>query len=236
MVKGNYPEEKADSGSTAGVIAMAEQRRTWKSGNFVIVLLFVGPGVLLFLQHHGYLSQGVTTEVATATTQPLVVPDFALLDVEGNRQRLSTLRGRVVLLNFWATWCPPCRTEIPSLEALYQAYHDQGLEILAVASDRQGAQVVVPFVTQYRLSFPVLLDPSGTVTRLYGVTSLPTMYLLDRDGHLVRVTVGGRDWTQANARELIVPLLNKREPRSHETTEDAVPSSARSAESATRLP
>jgi peroxiredoxin len=236
MVRGEHVEKNGESGPTAGAIAMVERHRAWKSGHLVIALFLIVPGVLLFLQHHGYLSQSVAREVGTATNQPFVVPDFSLVDAEGNPQRLSTLRGHVVLLNFWATWCPPCRAELPSLEALYQAYQDQGLTILAVASDRQGAQAVSPFIQQYRLTFPVLLDPSGEVTRLYGVASLPTMYFLDREGRLVMVAVGGRDWTQDKTQALIVSLLNGREPRSHENAMDIIPSSARPTAGATRHP
>ena len=215
---------------------MAERRGAWQSRCAVIVLLLTVPGALLLLERYGYLTARTATEVATATNQPFVVPDFSLVDAEGSLQHLSTGRGRVVLVNFWATWCPPCLAEMPSLEALYQSYKDRGLEVLAVSSDTQGAQIVLPFVTQNRLSFPVLLDPSGEVTRLYGVASLPTTYVLDREGRLVTVAVGGRDWLHNEAQELIVPLLNGRTSITRENTAEAIPPSARQTDREMRRP
>jgi thiol-disulfide isomerase/thioredoxin len=218
------------------VTAMADRRRAWKSGHMVIILLLAAPGVLLLLLRSGYLPHGPATELITAINQPVAVPDFALLDLGGGLQRLSTRRGRIVLINFWATWCAPCRAEMPTLEALYQTYKDRGLEILAVSSDRQGAPLVLPLMMQYRLSFPVLLDPSGEVTRLYGVASLPTTYVLDRAGRLVSVAVGGRDWTQDEARELIVPLIDGREPINRGNAVEATPPPAQPRDHTTRRP
>jgi peroxiredoxin len=215
---------------------MADRRGVWQSGSVVIILLLTAAGALLVLERYGYLTARTVTEVATATNQPFVMPDFSLVDAEGSLQRLSTVRGRIVLVNFWATWCPPCLDEIASLEALYQTYKDRGLEVLAVSSDKQGAQIVLPFVTQHRLSFPVLLDPSGEVTRLYGVSSLPTTYVLDREGRLVTVAVGGQNWTYHEAQEHIVPLLNGRPSIPRDNTAEAASPSAQQTDRETRRP
>ena len=161
----------------------------------------------MLLQQGGYLVDG-TTPAMPISSRTVVAPDFELRDLEGNVRELASFRGRVVLLNFWATWCPPCRTEMSSMEGLYQAYKDDGLEVVAVSSDVQGAEVAQPFVSQLRLSFTTLLDATGQVTRLYGVTSLPTSYLLDRQGRLVAVTIGGHDWATVEARALITSLLD----------------------------
>lgn len=219
-----------------GAIAMGKQRGVWKTRAVVVVALLAVPGGLLFLERYGLRSQSTATEVATAANQAVVVPDFSLVDAEGNLQRLSTVRGRIALVNFGATWCPPCRAEMSFLEGLYQRYKDRGLEVLAVSSDTQGAQAVLPFLTQHRLSFPVLLDPSGEVTRLYGVASLPTTYIVDREGRLVTVAVGGRDWSLHEAQALIIPLLNGSEPIARESMMETTPPSARQTERATRSP
>lgn len=161
----------------------------------------------MLLQQWGYLAGGTATPAMPVSSRTVVAPDFSLRDLDGNVRRLASFRGRVVLLSFWATWCPPCRTEMPLIEALYQAFKGHDFEVVAVASDVQGAEVVQPFVTQLHLSFTTLLDTTGQVTRLYGVTSLPTTYLLDREGRLVTVAVGSHDWAKAETRALISSLL-----------------------------
>jgi thiol-disulfide isomerase/thioredoxin len=191
-----------------GATAMTELRRPWSTGHLILVVFFVVPGFLLLLRNSGYLSGDLPTEPTPLHSQALAAPDFALLDLDGNSRRLSSFRGKVVLLNFWATWCPPCRAAMPALEALYQAYKHQGFEVVAVASDVQGVAAVQPFVTQHRLTFLTLQDTTTHVTRIYGVTTLPTSYVLDREGRLVTVEIGNRDWTTAEARALIASLVD----------------------------
>ena len=191
-----------------GVMAMAELRRPWRTGHLIIVAFFAVPGVLLSLRNWGYLPGDLPTEPALVHSRALAAPDFSLPDLEGNSRRLSSFHGKVVLLHFWATWCPPCRAAIPSLEALYQAYKHQGFEVLAVASDVRGGEVVQPFMTKHRLTFLSLQDTNSHVTRLYGVTTLPTTYVLDREGRLVTVEIGNRDWATAEARALIASLVD----------------------------
>jgi peroxiredoxin len=193
---------------TIGVVAMTDLRKVWKARHLMIVAVFAVPGVLMLLQQRGYLVDSAVMPAMSMSSQAVVAPDFSLQDLDGNVRRLKSFHGRVVLLTFWATWCPPCLTEIPSMEALYQAYKDHGFEVVAVASDVQGAEAIQPFVTQRDLSFTTLLDATGQVTRLYGVTSLPTTYLLDRQGRLVSVAIGSHDWAKAGSRELIMSLLD----------------------------
>jgi peroxiredoxin len=125
---------------------------------------------------------------------PAVAPDFSLTDLSGQAVRLSAYRGRVVLVNLWATWCPPCREEMPSMERLHQQMKDRGFVLLAVSEDEGGAQTVKSFVDQMKVTFPVLLDPQGEVGRKYGVWGFPESFLLDRDGRIVERVIGPRDW------------------------------------------
>ena len=106
---------------------------------------------------------------------------------------LGSLRGKVVFLNFWATWCPPCRDEMPSMESLYAKFRDRDFEILAVNSAERNADVY-EFMTANNLSFPAVLDSSNAVNRLYGVQAIPTSYIIDRDGMIILRLVGSIDW------------------------------------------
>ncbi|MGH8057753.1 MAG: peroxiredoxin family protein, partial [Candidatus Entotheonellia bacterium] len=136
-------------------------------------------------------------------------PDFVLPDVEGRSVRLRELRGKLVLLNFWATWCAPCRIEMPSMERLYQTFKKAEFALLAVSIDRQGTQMVRPFVEELKLTFPILLDQTMEVSRQYGLRGLPTTYLIDPEGRLIGAAVGGRDWHSTGAKALIAALLRQ---------------------------
>jgi cytochrome c biogenesis protein CcmG, thiol:disulfide interchange protein DsbE len=141
-----------------------------------------------------------------AKVPPKAASDFTLLDTDGQQVSLQQYRGKVVFLNFWATWCIPCREEMPSLERLHQTYQAQDLAIISIDL-KEGADQVKAFFQKHGLSFPSLLDPNGTVFRDYLVAGMPTTYLIDRNGTLLARGVGGRDWTRAEAQQLIQELL-----------------------------
>jgi peroxiredoxin len=109
--------------------------------------------------------------------------DFTLTDVQGREWNLSSLRGKVVLVNFWATWCPPCRRELPDLGLLYERFRDRGFVILAVTDEEVSK--VKPFLSQQKVSYPVLLDPGHKVKDLFGIDGIPQTLVYDREGHLV---------------------------------------------------
>jgi peroxiredoxin len=111
----------------------------------------------------------------------------------GGNASLSSYKGKIVILNFWATWCPPCRNEMPSMETLYQRFKNQGLEILAVDLGEERNQVQ-KFIKDNRYTFPVLLDSEGKVSGQYGISSIPTTYILDRDGKIIGRIVGSIRW------------------------------------------
>ncbi len=136
-------------------------------------------------------------------------PDFQLIDLQGNWQALPDYRGKVVLLNFWATWCGPCRVEMPSMERVYQDLKDEGFAILAISSDPQGSIVTRPFVASQGLTFPILHDSDYRVSGSYGVRTLPMSFLIDRNGTLTQRVFGARDWDSAEARELLHGLLRE---------------------------
>src|SRR5262249_21192180 len=111
---------------------------------------------------------------------PAIAPDFAVPDLDGQAVRLSNYRGKVVLLNLWATWCPPCREEMPSMERLFRQLRDRGFVLLAVSQDEAGRAAVDPFVRDMGLTFPVLVDPQHQVGDRYQVWGYPESFIIDR--------------------------------------------------------
>jgi len=120
--------------------------------------------------------------------------DFTLTDLEGQRWNLKSLRGKVVLVNFWATWCPPCRKEIPDLQTLYNRFKEQGFVILAISDEE--ASVVKPFLAEHKVNFPVMLDPGDTVNKLFQVAGIPKSFVYGRDGKLVTQSIDMRTQRQ----------------------------------------
>jgi len=134
-------------------------------------------------------------------------PNFRLRDLAGNVMSLSQLRGKVVLLNFWATWCGPCRVEMPAMEQLYRTFPRREFEILAVSTDPQGAVVTRPFQQELGFTFPVLHDSEFRVGLTYGARTLPMTFMVDRQGVIRQKIFGARDWDSPEARELIHTLV-----------------------------
>jgi peroxiredoxin len=125
--------------------------------------------------------------------QPFPAPDFNLKGEDGKNYRLSDYRGKVVVLNFWATWCPPCREEMPSMERAWQKMRGKGVVILAV-NVGENADTVFEFTGNYPVSFPLPLDKDGKVIRDYPVTGLPTTYIISPEGKVTHRAVGSRHW------------------------------------------
>jgi peroxiredoxin len=139
-------------------------------------------------------------------------PGFTLMTLQGRPAQLREFKGKLVLLNFWATWCAPCLHEMPSMERLYQTFKSTQFVVLAVSMDRQGEAVARPFVDNLQLTFPVLLDTTLEVGRQYGVRGLPATYLIAPDGLLIGAVIGARDWYRAEAKALIAGLLRQLSP------------------------
>src|ERR1700676_560472 len=116
--------------------------------------------------------------------------DFTLAELGGKTWTLKEQRGKVVLLNFWATWCPPCRKEMPDLETLYQQFKDQGLVILAISDE--DASKVQPFIAQQKVTYPILLDPGRKVNELFQIEGIPKTFVYDRNGKLVAQSIDMR--------------------------------------------
>ena len=133
-------------------------------------------------------------------------PDFTAKDLNGKTVSLSAFKGKVVLLNFWATWCPPCRAEMPSLNKLYNMLKPRGLEVVAVSTDRSISDIK-DFIESHRVGFPVLFDSERSASKLYRVFSMPTTFLIDRKGMIVEKFYGEYDWTEPETKGKIEKLL-----------------------------
>lgn len=123
-----------------------------------------------------------------------VAPDFTLSDLNGKSYSLSSLRGKVVIVNFWATWCPPCREEMPSMEQLHRELADEGLVMLAINIEKDGRQTVPQLLASNPHSFPILIDDKEEVQKRYGVFKFPESFVIRKDGVIDDKVVGAIDW------------------------------------------
>ena len=135
-------------------------------------------------------------------------PEFTVNDLSGKKVSLSSFKGKPILLNFWATWCPYCREERPYLNALYKEYKDRGLIIIAVSIDK-SAEIVRSYLKRVPADFVILHDNSNEAASAYGVYSLPTNFLIDRKGVIKYKFIGLRDWTDKESKKIIETLIKE---------------------------
>jgi peroxiredoxin len=154
-----------------------------------VILLAAGFAWILFSADRS----GTTTSGRIPAPQTgFLAPDFELETPDGETIRLSGLRGQPVLVNLWATWCPPCRAEMQTLETVYKDYKDQGFTVLAVNMTTQDDPLaVMPFIEERSLTYPILLDEKGDVAKAYQMKSLPSSFFINRDGTINEVVIGG---------------------------------------------
>lgn len=165
---------------------MTDSRR-WST--LMLVLFVAGVGWIW----RSSISAGEVTEGhIPAPREGFAAPDFQLELLRGGKVRLADLRGKVVVINLWASWCPPCRAEMPALARAYAENRERGIEILAVNMTYQdNAQAAAAFVQEYGLDFKIPMDMQGEVGRLYQLRALPTTFFVDREGIIQRVVIGG---------------------------------------------
>lgn len=139
---------------------------------------------------------------------PVQAPDFSLDDMDGEQHSLRDYRGKVIMLNFWATWCPPCRREIPSMESIYQDMGDKGFVVLGV-NQFETPDHVFAYMGQLSVfpTFPILFDPDSNISERYAVKGLPTTLLINRQGEVVYRAAGGRDFDHPEVRAIVEELL-----------------------------
>jgi peroxiredoxin len=137
------------------------------------------------------------------TPQPL--PDFEAASLQGSKAKLSSLKGKIVLLNFWATWCPPCRAEMPSLETLWKASKDKPFTILGLSTG-ETPPTVAAFIAKYGYSYPIYLDPRGSIGSLYGVQGIPTTFVVGKNGLALAKAVGSLEYASPEALSIFAEL------------------------------
>jgi peroxiredoxin len=139
-------------------------------------------------------------------TRKKLAEDFTLPTPDGKRFRLADQRGKVLLVNFWATWCGPCREEMPAMQRLWQRQKDQGFVLVGVSVDADP-KVVSPYLAKHKLTFPVALDPKLDLGNAYGVRALPSSFIVDREGYVAALALGPRPWDGDASLSLIEGLL-----------------------------
>jgi peroxiredoxin len=140
-------------------------------------------------------------------------PDFSLEGLNVKRVQLSALKGNVILLNFWATWCDPCKDEMPSMEALYQRYRERDFVLLAISVEERNPEPARRFIQKHRYRLPVLLDPAGKTLDLFEIHRLPATVIIDKKGRIIGKAIGPRDWNSPEVFSLIDQMLDDRPTR-----------------------
>jgi cytochrome c biogenesis protein CcmG, thiol:disulfide interchange protein DsbE len=172
-------------------------------------------GVLAGLIGVGWIVRDRFLPVEVGTT----APSFTARDLSGRPVSLDDLRGEVVLLNIWATWCPPCRDEMPSMQRLYEQLGPEGLKVVAVSIDAANGAIdasghaggnIGDFAREFGLTFTIWHDPSAAVQRIYRATAVPESFVIDRSGYITRKVIGATEWDSEASIESFRRLLRER--------------------------
>lgn len=147
----------------------------------ILSVIFLGISVAIY---NGFVKDKTVVQTGNEA------PDFVLPTVEGEQLQLSSLRGKGIVLNFWGTWCDPCKDEMPDLEKAYQLMKDKGIVVLAVNIGETEVSVK-PFKNRYQLTFPIPMDQKKEITQLYGIGPIPTTYFIDKNGIVQNIIIGG---------------------------------------------
>jgi len=184
------------SGSAAAVAAL------------VVVALFAAltEGPRANVAHASGIDEAARELDLIRPARPKQASDFSVSLLGGQTLELKGQRGKPMLINFWATWCAPCREEMPAMERLYLKHRERGFVLLAVSVDTDAA-LVKPFLERYRLTFPVALDARMDLANTYGVRALPASFLIDRNGYLTALALGPRAWDNRAAHALVEAML-----------------------------
>ncbi len=137
-------------------------------------------------------------------------PDFSLKDLTGKKVEIKQFKGKTIFLNFWATWCGPCKEEMPGLEVLHKQFKEKNFVLLTISVDYEGTKPVQEFINKHRYTFPVLLDPKCETLDLFEVKGIPTTFLIDKKGKMVGKAIGPRNWKSVEVVSLLDLLIEKK--------------------------
>ncbi len=179
-------------------------------------ILFLSPlftiVILLVLHSHAEEMEALFEK---ARIQPIkgeqMAPNFSLENIDGKKISLRQYRGMIVFLNFWATWCGPCKEEMPSMEALHQKFKGDQFIFFAISVDYEEKKKVKEFIDKHRYTFPVLTDPKGLTLDLYKVKGIPATILIDKKGRIIGRAIGPRDWNHTDIHTLLKVLLERKQ-------------------------
>ena len=183
------------------------ERPSEKSGSWTVTLVWMAPvlALVLILAYGWWTRPAPKPDLGPRVGEPLA--DFTFPDMDGRPVQLAALRGKVVFINVWTTWCPPCIEEMPTIQRLHEQLNPKGLVVLAINMDALGRQTVEPFLSKRRLTFPILLDPESQTERLYRTAGIPESFIVDKAGLLVEKIIGPRDWAHPEVIALFERLL-----------------------------
>ena len=188
-------------GAEKVVVGEVEPRKSGRLLSTIFLILVVAlPIILISLKEE-------PSRIVRPLQEGRPAPDFTFPDLDGRKVSLSDFRGKVVLVNIWATWCPPCRDEMPSMQKLYDRFKGEDFELLAVSIDAEGHKAVAPFMRKMNLTFPALLDPKEKIRGLYKITGVPESFIIDKNGILVQRIIGPLDWSTPKVFQFFQELI-----------------------------
>ncbi len=175
------------------------------------IVVMTGLALVVLSGHRG-ARIGVNSEQSDAPVAAgSQAADFKLEKLDGTTVSLESLRGKVVFLNVWATWCEPCREEMPSMQTLYDSFKtNKDFVMLAVSQDTKGRAAVAPYVAKNGYHFTILLDPENKIGETYDVSGVPETFIIDRKGQIVAHHMGAFDWSRPDVRDALQQLLNSK--------------------------
>ena len=195
------------------MVSDSTKKRSEKDFNYpMAVFIFAALTVLVIILSLKLNDSSVEFSNQVAIEGDIPAPDFTFPGLDGKMVSLSDYKGKVVLVNIWATWCPPCVNEMPSMEKLYRKFKRENFEILAVSIDETGPKAVAPFMEKTRLTFPALIDSKGAIKSVYRISAIPESFIIDKQGFLIKKIVGPLDWASPQVFRFFSDLIQNPMP------------------------